>query len=50
MGRRNEQKGRADEGDPGASRGKIQEGNGGKRSRSIEEVVAEPCVILQQSI
>ena len=32
MGRRNKQKGSADERDPGASRGKIQEGNGGKRS------------------
>ena len=42
MGRRNEQKGSADERDPRASRGKIQEGNGGKRSRSTEEIVAEP--------
>ena len=35
-------RGRVDERDPGASRGKIQEGNGGKRSISIEEVAAEP--------
>ena len=42
MGRRNEQKGREDERDPVASRRKIQEGNEGKRSRSTEEVAAEP--------
>ena len=42
MGRRNEHKGRADEGDSGALRGKIQEGNERKRSRFTEEVAAEP--------
>ena len=42
MGRENEQTGGADEKDPRALRRKIQEGNGGKRSRSTEKVVAEP--------
>ena len=40
MGRGNEQKGGTYEKDPGTVRRKIQEGNGGKRSRSTKKVAA----------
>ena len=42
MGRGVEQKGGAVSIDPRGSRRKVQKGNGGQRSRSTEEVAAQP--------